>query len=86
MPTLLKHGTLGNIAIRVFFYDTQKHRQPHFHAVGPDDSMVVSLPDLTIIEGDVNNKADILEWARNNLSNLISELDRCNPNLCVRQP
>ena len=83
MPTLFK---IGNVAIRIFFDDTQKHRHPHFHAVGPDDSMVVSLPDLAVIEGEVDNKADVLKWARDNLTDLVTEWNRCNPNLPVRQP
>lgn len=86
MPTLLKPGTLGNLAIRVFFNDTQKHRQPHFHAVGPEDSMVVSLPDLKIIEGMVGSHADVLDWARANLPRLVGEWNRCNPHMPAREP
>ena len=42
---------IGNISIRVFANDTKKHRRPYLHAVGPEDNVVVSLPDLRIIEG-----------------------------------
>jgi hypothetical protein len=72
---------IGNLIVRIFADDTRKHRAPHFHVVGPDEQMVVGLPDLNIIAGHVHRAATVLQWASEpaNLARLVSAWNIYNP-------
>lgn len=50
------------IVIRMFYED---HNPPHFHAIYGKQEAMISITDLKIIEGKLNNRAFlmILEWA-----------------------
>jgi len=93
MPVWRWHGEvsmrivqIGNICVRVYADDAKKHKRPHFHAVGPDDNIVVGLPELDIIEGAISAKArdQVLEWAAGNRGRLIDAWNRGNPTTPVR--
>ncbi len=82
MPTLT---VLGNIDLVVYFNDTQKHKRPHFHALGPDRDAVLGIPELDVIEGSLRSKEirDVQQWAANDLDRLIMEWNRCNPQMPI---
>ncbi|UEM18419.1 DUF4160 domain-containing protein [Skermanella mucosa] len=84
----MRMGQVGNVVIRVYPDDTKKHRRPHFHAVGPDDNIVVGLPLLDIIEGSIASKDRdrVLDWATENLQRLIDAWNIGNPTIPVRTP
>jgi hypothetical protein len=50
------------ITIKIFFGD---HPPPHFHAIYGEFNALVSIETLTILEGDLPNRAEklIIEWA-----------------------
>jgi hypothetical protein len=77
---------LGSIIIRVYADDARRHHQPHFHAVDPDQAIVVSLPGLTIIAGELRRSRDVIAWARlsANLSRLIEAWNHGNPDRQIR--
>jgi hypothetical protein len=79
-------GRLGSIIIRVYADDARRHRQPHFHAVDPEQAVVVSLPDLRIIAGRLRRSRDVIAWASlpMNLSRLVEAWNRGNPNRQIR--
>jgi hypothetical protein len=60
--------------LNIFIYDERqaKHRQPHFHVVGADIDVSVSLVTLEEIVGTLprNKRRKILEWARAHQSQL----------------
>jgi hypothetical protein len=72
---------IGDVAIRVYMHDTARHGRPHFHAVGPDRSMVIGLPQLDALEGDLApaSRRRVMEWARENLDQLVAIWNGCNP-------
>jgi len=72
---------LGSIIIRVYADDARRHRQPHFHAVDPDQAAVVSLPELAIIAGRLRRSRDVIAWARQpkNLRQLVEAWNSGNP-------
>lgn len=84
----MRMDTVGNIEIRVYPDDTKKHKRPHFHAVGPDDNIVVGLPDLDIIEGEIGaaERKQVMRWANEHKDDLINEWNKGNPNIPVRTP
>ena len=59
MPTLQR---FGRISIRMYADD---HRPPHFHIVGPDFQVMVSIADLSIIAGTARRRqiAEPMAWA-----------------------
>jgi len=59
MPTLQR---FGRVSIRIYADD---HRPPHFHIVGPDFQVVVSIADLTVIAGTARRSqtAEAMRWA-----------------------
>jgi hypothetical protein len=83
MPRL---ATVGSVEIRIYFRDTDRHKTPHFHAVGPDEEVLVSLPECRVLAGSMRS-ADyrrVVQWASENMARLVAEWDRCNPHLPVR--
>lgn len=78
MPTIV---TINNIDIRIYFNDTRGHNLPHFHADGPDESSVFSIPGLKELAGDLRSKdvKKVLEWAEENVDLLIDVWNECNP-------
>jgi len=83
MPPLT---TLGNIEIRVYWNDTDKHKRPHFHAVGPERASVFGIPELDQIVGDLKGKEvrAVLEWAEANCDGLERLWNERNPGFPVR--
>jgi len=77
---VIKIDTLGNMEIRLWPDDTRKHRQPHFHAAGPDRSAVIALPGFEVIVGDLRAKEldAVLAWAAKNKKRLVAEWNRLN--------
>jgi Domain of unknown function (DUF4160) len=59
MPTLQR---FGRATIRMYADD---HRPPHFHIVGPDFQVVVTIANLAIIAGTARRGqiAEALAWA-----------------------
>jgi len=72
---------LGSIIIRVYADDARRHRQPHFHAVSPDEAMVIGLPNLAVIAGRLRRSREVIEWAGQpaNLGRLVNAWNRGNP-------
>lgn len=48
---------IENIVIKMYNYDTDKHKEPHFHAYTNDGkSCVLSISDGTILAGNIERK------------------------------
>jgi hypothetical protein len=80
-------ATIGNIELRVYFADTDRHKAPHFHAAGPEEEILVSIPDFGVLEGRMKaaDRRRVLAWAKANTGFLIAECNRCNPQQLVRR-
>jgi len=78
MPRL---ETVGNVEVRIYFHDTDRHKSAHFHAVSPDREALVSIPDCQVLAGALRAKdlARVTEWAQENQDLLVAEWNRCNP-------
>jgi hypothetical protein len=74
-------GAIGNVELRVYFADTDRHKAPHFHAASPEEEILVSIPEITVLEGRMKatDRRRVLAWARANAGLLIAEWNRCNP-------
>ena len=53
MPTI---SMFYGILIRMFFYDTERHHVPHIHAEYQGQVAVYSIPDGTVLAGDLPPK------------------------------
>jgi hypothetical protein len=77
MPKVLDNGTY-----RVYIYanDTNPHHLPHCHVYwnGDERASVVSLPDLTVIVGDMLPKA-ARRLLANNVTLLVAQWHAFNP-------
>jgi hypothetical protein len=78
MPRL---ATIGKIELRIYFAETDRHKTPHFHAVAPEEEILVSIIDARVLEGRMRarDQRRVLAWARENFSLLRTEWNRCNP-------
>ena len=78
MPEIAR---LGSIIIRVYADDARRHRQPHFHAVSPDQAVVIGLPSLVVIAGRLRRAREVIKWAGipANLNRLIEAWNQGNP-------
>jgi len=54
MPTISK---FYGILIRMFFYDTDKHHEPHVHAEYQGQIAVYAIADGSVLAGAANLKA-----------------------------
>ncbi|MEA5599321.1 DUF4160 domain-containing protein [Rivularia sp. UHCC 0363] len=43
------------IVILMYYFDNQKHHQPHIHIKYQDDEAVISIPDGILLEGKIRN-------------------------------
>ncbi len=68
MPTIQRFG-----AAKLCIY-ADDHRPPHFHIVGPDFQVLVSIADLVVFEGAArsNQIAAAMAWAHAN-QNLLAQ-------------
>jgi hypothetical protein len=59
---LPKISEFFGIAIYIYW---REHPPPHFHAIYAGDEVVISIDDLSVLEGKVNPRALglIIEWA-----------------------
>lgn len=53
------------IIISMYFYDTGKHKAPHFHAMYAGEAATYSIDTLTKLAGGLSPRAErlVLEWA-----------------------
>jgi hypothetical protein len=74
MPTII---SIGGLKIQVFADD---HFPPHFHIVGPDVEVLVSISGLSILKGGRYHREvrEAMEWARLNLDVSEKEWTRLN--------
>jgi hypothetical protein len=63
------------IIIRMYFDD---HNPPHFHAIYGDNEAVVSFEPITILHGDLPNRATsmVIEWAALHQDELMENWER----------
>jgi len=82
MPNLVR---LGNVWIRIFFNDTRQHRQPHFHAISPNEAVVIAIPGLARLAGSMGQPSYglVIAWARANVALLKTTWNRCNPQMPI---
>lgn len=75
--------TIGPVEIWIYFNDTQRHRQPHFHAVTADEQVVMAIPTLAVLAGSLQGRLRrrVTVWARNRMTQLVAEWNRCNPQM-----
>ena len=43
------------IIIRMFYFDTDRHKAPHIHAQYGDQDAVIALPDGAVLEGELKS-------------------------------
>ncbi|MBE7516419.1 MAG: DUF4160 domain-containing protein [Chloracidobacterium sp.] len=53
MPTI---SLFYGILIRMFFYDTDRHKVPHIHAAYQEHTAVYSIPDGEVLAGELPDK------------------------------
>ncbi len=78
---------LGGVKIRIYFDDTGRHREPHFHAVSANGEVLISIKDLRILDGELprGDLAKGMDWARGNRELLRSKWNEFNPNQPVEE-
>lgn len=61
MPTI---SIFYGIVIRMFFYDTDRHKTPHIHAEYQDKTAVYSIQDGSVLAGGLSAAKHklVLEW------------------------
>ena len=74
---------IGSIEIWIYFFDTKKHKSPHFHAVSPDGEMVVEIASLEKLAKNmkVKQQKKVLDWAGSEeAAQLLKDSwNECNP-------
>ena len=60
------------IIIAMYYYD---HNPPHFHAKYGSDECLISIPELSVIEGKLPSRAlgMVIEWAATHEAELIAD-------------
>ncbi len=78
MPTV---HVIGKSKIAIFFHDTDRHREPHFHVLMPEGRAAVAIADRRILAADVPAReiGHALSWAERNVATLVDSWNRCNP-------
>ncbi len=63
------------IVIRFYFFDTQQHQQPHFHAEYSGHKAVFSIPDGAVLAGSLpSNKRKLVEaWIEIHREDLLAD-------------
>ncbi|HNV69720.1 MAG TPA: DUF4160 domain-containing protein [Candidatus Ozemobacteraceae bacterium] len=63
------------IVIRFYFFDTQQHHQPHFHAEYAGHKAVFSIPDGAILAGNlpVNKRKLVEAWIEIHREDLLAD-------------
>lgn len=72
---------IGSIAVRIYRDDVGRHRKPHFHAAAVDGEVLVSIPELAVLDGKMK-PADLRRvhrWAEQNVALLIEHWNLYNP-------
>jgi hypothetical protein len=71
MPTICR---FYGILIQMYYDD---HNPPHFHAIYGEYKAVISIRDLSILEGDLPPKAVglVMEWVRTHKDDLLKDWD-----------
>ena len=62
MPEIFR---IDNIIIKMYSYDTDKHKEPHFHVyISQGDNCSVSIADGKILSGNIGRKEKriIMAW------------------------
>lgn len=65
------------IVISMFFND---HNPPHFHAQYGEEECLISILDLTVIEGKISGRAlgMVIEWATLNQQELLENWEKAS--------
>jgi hypothetical protein len=63
------------ILIRMFFYDTDRHNLPHIHAEYQSHVAVYSIPDGTVLAGEIPSKKHklVVAWIEIHQEDLIAD-------------
>ncbi|HWF61951.1 MAG TPA: DUF4160 domain-containing protein [Nitrospira sp.] len=72
MPTI---SMFYGILIRMFFRDTEKHHMPHIHADYQRQVAVYSIPDGTLLAGDLppNKHKLVVAWIEIHQEDLLAD-------------
>ena len=71
------------IVIRMFYDD---HEPPHFHAVYGGKQVIVGIPDLTVLRGNLPPRALglVMEWAAQHRDELMDDWNRAREQAPLR--
>lgn len=72
MPTI---SMFYGILIRMFFYDMEKHKMPHVHAEYQGQVAVYSIPDGTVLAGELPAKKHklVVAWVEIHQEDLFAD-------------
>lgn len=72
MPTI---SMFYGILIRMFFYDTDRHNLPHIHAEYQGQVAVYSIPDGTVLAGEIPSKKHklVVAWIEIHQEDLVAD-------------
>ena len=72
MPTI---SMFYGILIRMFFYDTERHHVPHIHAEYQGQVAVYSIPDGTVLAGELSPKKHklVVAWIEIHHEDLLAD-------------
>ena len=72
MPTI---SMFYGILIRMFFYDTERHHVPHIHAEYQGQVAVYSIPDGTVLAGELHPKKHklVVAWIEIHHEDLLAD-------------
>ena len=72
MPTI---SMFYGLIVRMYYFDNQRHNQPHIHVHYQDFSTVISIPDGSVLEGNIPKpKQKLIEaWIEIHQEELIAD-------------
>jgi len=85
MPRLTPRNT--SPAIKMFFKDTDNHKEPHFHIATAGEAVSVAIEDFRILKGSMRPK-DLkkgLGWASDNIALIRMKWNEFNPHQPIEE-
>jgi hypothetical protein len=72
MPTI---SMFYGIVVRMFFYDTDQHNEPHIHVEYQDDTAVYAIEDGRVLAGGLPNKKHklVVAWLEIHQEDLMAD-------------
>lgn len=77
--------TLNSIKLYIYSEDNSQHNNPHLHAYYQDQSIIIDLIDLKIIDGNlpIQQQKQAIKWTKQNLDFLHKKWNELNSGIQI---